>query len=118
MARSEKNVDYLDQVYYAIGNVYMSQQDTIRAIESYESAIEKSRGWAPSSMVEPQPHVNKPPFLRFSQAQDHSARLFSTLHAPLYQSDALLWHCAHAHCALTSARSCHPRPVRLRLAAV
>jgi tetratricopeptide (TPR) repeat protein len=43
MARSEKNVDYLDQVYYAIGNVYMSQQDTIRAIESYESAIEKSK---------------------------------------------------------------------------
>ena len=42
MARSEKNVEYQDQVYYAIGNVYMSQQDTINAIQNYEKAIEKS----------------------------------------------------------------------------
>ncbi|MDR0845646.1 MAG: tetratricopeptide repeat protein, partial [Tannerella sp.] len=42
MAKNEKNKDYLDQVYYAIGNIYLSRQDTVRAIENYESAIEKS----------------------------------------------------------------------------
>ena len=42
MARSEKNKDYLDQVYYAIGNVYLSMGDTIGAINSYETGVEKS----------------------------------------------------------------------------
>lgn len=42
MAKSEKNKDYLDQVYYAIGNIYMERQDTVKAIESYKSGIEKS----------------------------------------------------------------------------
>lgn len=42
MARSEKNIEYQDQVYYAIGNVYLSQQDTVKAIQSYETAIKKS----------------------------------------------------------------------------
>ena len=42
MAKSDKNSDYLDQVYYALGNVYLSQQDTTTAIEKYELAIESS----------------------------------------------------------------------------
>jgi tetratricopeptide (TPR) repeat protein len=42
MARSDKNKDYLDQVYYALGNVYIARGDTARAIESYEQGIEKS----------------------------------------------------------------------------
>ena len=42
MAKSDKNKDYLDQVYYALGNVYMSQKDTITAIEKYELALESS----------------------------------------------------------------------------
>lgn len=42
MSRNEKNKDYLDQVYYAIGNIYMDQQDTVKAIENYMSGIEKS----------------------------------------------------------------------------
>ncbi len=36
MASSEKNTEYLDQVYYAIGNIYLMQKDTIRAIDAYE----------------------------------------------------------------------------------
>ncbi len=42
MARSQKNKDYLDQVYYALGNLYMSQEDTAQAIKSYELSVEKS----------------------------------------------------------------------------
>ena len=42
MSKSDKNKDFLDQVFYAMGNVYMTQQDTAKAIESYAQGIEKS----------------------------------------------------------------------------
>ncbi len=42
MARSDKNKDYLDQVYYAIGNIYLAQKDTLRAITAYETGNEKA----------------------------------------------------------------------------
>ena len=42
MVRYDRNKEYLDQVYYAIGNLYLSRQDTINAIENYELANEKS----------------------------------------------------------------------------
>lgn len=42
MTRYDRNKDYLDQVYYAIGNLYLSRNDTLNAIENYELANEKS----------------------------------------------------------------------------
>lgn len=36
MARSDNNKEYLDQVYYAIGNIYLTQGDTAAAIAAYE----------------------------------------------------------------------------------
>ncbi len=36
MARSDKNANYLDQVYYAIGNIYLAERDTMNAIAAYE----------------------------------------------------------------------------------
>ena len=42
MSKSDKNKDYLDQVYYAWGNVYMTVPDTVNAIEKYQLGIEKS----------------------------------------------------------------------------
>ena len=42
MAASDKNKDYLDQVYYAIGNIYLAQNDTARAISAYEKGNEKA----------------------------------------------------------------------------
>lgn len=42
MAKNEKNKDFLDQVYYAIGNIYINRQDTVNAIKNYELAVEKS----------------------------------------------------------------------------
>ena len=42
MSKSEKNKDYLDQVYYALGNLYLNREDTANAIQNYELAIEKS----------------------------------------------------------------------------
>ena len=42
MARSDNNKDYLDQVYYAIGNIYLAQRDTTHAIEAYEEGNKKA----------------------------------------------------------------------------
>ena len=42
MARSDKNAQYLDQVYYAMGNIYLLQRDTANAIASYEKGNEKA----------------------------------------------------------------------------
>ena len=42
MAASDNNKDYLDQVYYAIGNIYLTQNDTTRAIAAYETGNEKA----------------------------------------------------------------------------
>lgn len=42
MAASDKNKDYLDQVYYAIGNIYMSRRDTANAITAYERGAAKA----------------------------------------------------------------------------
>ena len=42
MAASENNKDFLDQVYYAIGNVYLAQQDTLKAIDAYEQGNKKA----------------------------------------------------------------------------
>ena len=42
MARSDNNKDYLDQVYYAIGNIYLMQNDTLKAIAAYEEGNEKA----------------------------------------------------------------------------
>lgn len=39
MARSPKNKDYQSQVYYAIGNIHMSQKDTAEAIKAYETGV-------------------------------------------------------------------------------
>jgi hypothetical protein len=42
MAKSSKNKEYLDMVYYALGNVYMTVPDTAKALESYTLGSEKS----------------------------------------------------------------------------
>jgi tetratricopeptide (TPR) repeat protein len=42
MAKSPKNKDYKDQVYNTIGNIYLQQQDTAKAIENYRAAIKES----------------------------------------------------------------------------
>ena len=42
MARNDNNKEYLDQVYYAIGNVYLTERDTMQAIAAYEKGNQKS----------------------------------------------------------------------------
>ena len=42
MTRYDRNKEYLDQVYYAIGNLYLTHGDTLNAIENYRLAAEKS----------------------------------------------------------------------------
>lgn len=42
MTRYDRNKEYLDQIYYAIGNMYLSRGDTVRAVANYILAAEKS----------------------------------------------------------------------------
>ncbi len=42
MAKDPNNKDYLDQVYYAMGNIYLAQRDTVNAIAQYEKGAEES----------------------------------------------------------------------------
>ncbi len=38
----ERNKEYLDQIYYAIGNLYLSRKDTAKAKSNYILAVDKS----------------------------------------------------------------------------
>lgn len=42
MVKSSKNKDFLDQLYYGIGNIYLNRQDTTKAITNYRQAIKES----------------------------------------------------------------------------
>lgn len=42
MAVSDNNKEYLDQIYYAIGNIYLAQKDTLKAIGAYENGNKKA----------------------------------------------------------------------------
>ena len=42
MASSDKNKDFQDQVFYAIGNIYLSRNDTLSAVDAYEEGNKKS----------------------------------------------------------------------------
>lgn len=42
MTRYGSNREYLDQIYYAIGNLYLSRRDTANAITNYELAAKHS----------------------------------------------------------------------------
>ncbi len=42
MTTREVNKDYQDQIYYAIGNLYLVHNDTLNAIDNYKKAVEKS----------------------------------------------------------------------------
>ncbi len=42
MARYDRNKEYLDQIYYAIGNLYLSRKDTANAQSNYAMAVAKS----------------------------------------------------------------------------
>jgi len=50
LSRSGKNTDYLDQVYYAMGNLYFVNHDTINAVKSYQSALEKNKQNGPQKL--------------------------------------------------------------------
>ena len=42
MAKLDKNKELLDQIYGTIGDLYLTKQDTTKALENYEKAIELS----------------------------------------------------------------------------
>lgn len=53
MTRFDRNKEYLDQIYYAIGNLYLSRGDTANAIKNYALGVEKStRGGVDKGIVQ------------------------------------------------------------------
>jgi tetratricopeptide (TPR) repeat protein len=42
MSKKSKNKDFLDQLYYAIGNIYLTKKDTVQATKYYTLSVEKS----------------------------------------------------------------------------
>ena len=42
MAASDNNKEYLDQVYYAMGNIHLATRDTLAAINAYEQGNKKA----------------------------------------------------------------------------
>ncbi|MEG0252915.1 MAG: tetratricopeptide repeat protein, partial [Muribaculaceae bacterium] len=42
MVKYDRNKDYLDQIYYAIANLYLSHKDTTNAITNYKLSAKKS----------------------------------------------------------------------------
>ncbi len=42
MLKNSNNKDYIDQIYFALGNTYIAHNDTTKAIENYKLSVEKS----------------------------------------------------------------------------
>lgn len=51
MARDPNNKDYLDQVYYAMGNVHLACGDTVKALQTYEQGLKESEQRRPERGV-------------------------------------------------------------------
>lgn len=47
MTRNPNNRDYLDQIYYAIGNIYLAEKDTVTALDRYETGLKESEARRP-----------------------------------------------------------------------
>lgn len=43
MAKESKNEEYVDLIYYTIGNIYLNAKDSVNAIENYKKAIKLSK---------------------------------------------------------------------------
>lgn len=44
MTKSDKNKDYTDQIFLAIGNIYLNAGDTLHCTYAWEDGLEKSKG--------------------------------------------------------------------------
>lgn len=50
LSKSSKNTEYLDQVYYAMGNLYFAAKDTAKAIENMTLSLLKSMNAGPHKL--------------------------------------------------------------------
>ena len=51
MERDPKNKEKLDQIYYAMGNIYLTQGDTVTALDLYNEGLEKSEKSSPEKGI-------------------------------------------------------------------
>ena len=51
MAKSDKNKDYLDKVYYALGNIYMGVNDTTHCIYAWEKGVKDATKRGPDKAM-------------------------------------------------------------------
>ena len=54
MAKNPNNANYLDRIYYAIGNIYLAERDTMQTIYAWKKGIEEStqNGFAKAVVLE------------------------------------------------------------------
>lgn len=54
MAKNPNNINYQDRIYYAIGNIYLANQDTLHTIYAWKQGIEESaqNGFAKAVVLE------------------------------------------------------------------
>lgn len=54
MAKNPNNASYLDRIYYAIGNIYLAERDTMQTIYAWKKGIEEStqNGFAKAVVLE------------------------------------------------------------------
>lgn len=50
LSKSSKNTEYLDQVYYAMGNLYFAARDTVKALESMNLSLLKAVNAGPHKL--------------------------------------------------------------------
>jgi len=50
LSKSSKNTEYLDQVYYAMGNLYFAAKDTVKALEYLNLSLQKSKKPGPHKL--------------------------------------------------------------------
>jgi tetratricopeptide (TPR) repeat protein len=50
LSRSRKNKDYLDQIYYAMGNLYLTANDTTKALEQFHLSLNKATKQGPNKL--------------------------------------------------------------------
>lgn len=88
MLRDDKNIDYQDQIYYALGNIYFKQNKTGKAIENYKLSLQASTGdnrqKAKTNLTLAELYYAKPDYIN-SQAYYDSAVSIIDINYPGYE---------------------------------
>ena len=85
MARNRNNRDYLDQIYAALGNMYLQEKDTVKAISNYNLALEKSKrngiDKAVAALKLGELYYNRRDYVKAQPCYDEASKIFTNDYA-------------------------------------